>query len=505
MECLIVSRLDLFLGILVLLVLLEVVARILDRRSFFGRFKVFSAAMCVVLLPLVISMGGNLLLAVLEMAGYPELEPTLKPFIHLLVYLSVAWAGARLVERYLQSSSDEPLSRRMSKLSIGLIYILFFLLAITLFVWKQGYTLTGLWVSTGVAAAFMGFTLQRTLGDLLAGMALNWERPFVIGDWLELPEGTGGQVVDINWRATHLRGWDNTTHVIPNSRMAWEPFKNLHGEDHPFAPWYHVQIPAEVNPRLVNAVLLDAAMQCKSVMKQPVPVVRLVNAEGPPFRYMVWVHLKNYPTMFQAREELYREIHHRLQILGIKASPAIHELRTRRAETIVSEPPPMMLVLKSMEILKDFSREDLEKIAARSEYRLHRAGDVLLAQGAASDAFYIVAGGLVDSVVRMPDGSQKVLETLGPGKYFGIGALLAPEPSSLEFIAKAEVTLIRIDLECVSQIAASHPEFVDRLAVTVKRRMEGAESIRTAHEQYESGHSLRDIRQRIRKLLQRRF
>ncbi len=498
------SRLDFLLGLITLLVLLRVIARILDSRSRIGRFRIFSAALNVVLLPLVFVVGGDLLLALLKVAEYPDVEATLRPIISLLVHLSAAWAVGRLLERYFQSCSEDRLGGRMSKLDIGLIYILIFILAISLYVWRQGYTLTGIWVSTGVAAAFFGFALQRTLGDLLAGMALNWERPFSIGDWLEMPDGRIGQVVDINWRATHLRGWDNTTHVIPNSRMAWDPFKNLHGEDRPYAPWYFVHIPAEVNPRMVNAVLLDAAMHCGSIMKQPVPVVRLVDAEGPPFRYMVWIHVKNYPTMFQAREELYREIHQRLQTLGIKASPTIHELRTRRADVTASEPPPLMLVLKSMEIFRDLSHEELEKVAARSEYRLHKAGDVLLAEGTQSNAFHVVAGGLVDCVVKLADGSQKVLETLGPGKHFGMGTLLTPETDFLQFIAKSEVTLIGIDLECVSQVAAAHGDMMDRLTMAIKRRLETADSIRAAHQQHVRGPSLRDLRQRIRQLLQKR-
>ncbi|MCG6897576.1 MAG: mechanosensitive ion channel family protein, partial [Thiocapsa sp.] len=114
-----------------------------------------------------------------------------------------------------------------------------------------------------MAAAVLGLALQRTLGDLFSGIALGIERPFKLGDWIELGDGTVGQVIDLNWRATRLRGWDNATHVIPNSKMAGEPLKNLHDDQHLFAPWYFVQIPPEVDPRFATALILDAALRCE--------------------------------------------------------------------------------------------------------------------------------------------------------------------------------------------------------------------------------------------------
>ena len=424
-------------------------------------------------------------------------EMGLRGLALLCAFLAAGWALARLIDVSLALRSEEALGERVPKLIIGLIYGSLLFLALALFLWQAGYSFTGIWVSTGVAAAVLGLALQRTLGDLFSGIALGLERPFRLGDWIELTDGTLGQVVDLNWRATRLRGWDNATLVIPNSRLAGESFKNLHGENHLYAPWYFVKIPAEIAPRFATALLLDAAMRCESVLKIPNPIVRLADASSVPYSYMVWVHLKNYPAMFRGREELFREIHRGLQEAGIEVAPQVQEMRTRRAHAVAAEPPTISLALQGLDFAGTLTAEELAQIAARSNYRVFDTGHVLLAEGAVSDGFYVITSGLVDTAVRLPDGSRKVVETLGPGKHFGITSMLSTEPSFLEFIAKTDVTLIRIDLDCIRSMVAARPELAEHLAGVVKERLDAADAARVASRRPARRMTLRDIRQGI--------
>jgi small-conductance mechanosensitive channel len=487
----------LFVGLLVLFGLWRIGTHIVGERPLFSWFPRLTAALDVLLIPFLVIIAGSLLRIASRAVGFAALEGPILWLTLMAAHLAAGWALGRLVEVSLLLRSEEDERARVPKIVIGLIYVALMFVALALFLWEQGYSFTGVWVSTGVAAAVIGFAMQRTLGDLFAGISLGIERPFAIGDWLELKDGTIGQVIDMNWRATHLRGWDNATHVIPNGRMASESIKNLHDEHHLYAPWYFVKLPAEVDPRFATALLLEAAMRCDSVLKFPSPVVRLADGSGLPYSYMVWVHLKNYPSMFRAREELFREIHRSLQDAGIEVAPDIQELRTRRARITAAEPPTIALALQALDFSGALTQPELEQLAARSEYRQHDAGHVVLAEGAVSDAFYVIAGGLMDSCIRLPDGTRKVVETLGPGKHFGITAMLGTEPSFLEFVAQTDVTLIRIDLDCVRSVVAARPDLSERLAAIVKERLDAAETARIASRRPARRLSLRDIRQGV--------
>jgi CRP-like cAMP-binding protein len=235
-------------------------------------------------------------------------------------------------------------------------------------------------------------------------------------------------------------------------------------------------------------------MRCESVLKFPNPIVRLADASSVPYSYMVWVHLKNYPAMFRGREELFREIHRGLQEAGIEVAPQVQEMRTRRAHTISAEPPTIALALQSLDIAGKLNDEEVAQIAGRSNYLNFDTGHVLLAEGAVSDAFYVIAGGLVDTAVRLPDGARKVVETLGPGKHFGMTTMLTTDASFLEYIAKTDVTLIRIDLDCIRAIVTARPELAEALAAVVKERLDAADAARVASRRPARRLTLRDIR-----------
>lgn len=248
----------------------------------------------------------------------------------LAVHIGFAWALARIVQALVRrQKSDIPDWRLPGLLWVGL-YGIFTLGGIVAFLVSEGRAPAELFVWTGATAAVLAFVMQQTLGDLFSGFSLTIERPFKIGDWVRLDDGTEGQVQDINWRATHLRKWDKTSYVIPNSQLARQSFTNLGASRHPFAPWYLVKVSGEHHPERVVELLKKAVAGCNVPLPSPEPIVRLMSADSTPYTYMVWLHFSDYPTMFAGREELYREIDSVFRAEGIAIAAEIHEVRYRK-------------------------------------------------------------------------------------------------------------------------------------------------------------------------------
>jgi small-conductance mechanosensitive channel len=82
-----------------------------------------------------------------------------------------------------------------------------------------GLPLKGLVATSGIIAIVLGLALQSTLGDLFSGISLSIEKPFQLGDQILLDGGVEGEVIELNWRATHIRNGANDVVVIPNSSM----------------------------------------------------------------------------------------------------------------------------------------------------------------------------------------------------------------------------------------------------------------------------------------------
>jgi small-conductance mechanosensitive channel len=479
-----------------------VLAWIVGTRCFGGRsvvrqFPRTAACVELILAPLTVLVFGGVTRVLLEKFGITELNDEIRFVVTVGVYLVIAWCVARIVELWILSRSKEGIATALPGLQRSLLYVLALVLGLFVFLSIEGHSITGVFISTGAVAAVIAFAMQRTLGDLFSGIALSIERPFRVGDWVALNDGTEGQVIDINWRATRLRGWDNATYVIPNGELAQQGFKNLHGSDHLFAPWYEIKIPAEVDPRFANALLLEAALRCDKVLKHPLPLVRLMDASTVPYTYMIWVHFPNYPAMFAGREELHREVHYALNRAGIQAAPEIHEIHARKAEIPRAEPPTTLLALKGLDIASSLTEEELEKIASMSQHFVFDAGTILLREGATANAFDVIINGIVESSITLPNGSRKSIERLSPGQYFGITSMITTDPSTLQFTALTDVSLIRIDTRCLRSVLADRPDLAEDFAKIVKQRMDRAEEVRLGAQRSSTKLSFQDILRRI--------
>src|SRR5690606_34089289 len=76
--------------------------------------------------------------------------------------------------------------------------------------------------TSALLTAVLGLSLQDTLGNMFAGLAIQAERPFQVGDWIQYdaaPEHVG-EVTEINWRATRILTLDHVTITVPNGALA---------------------------------------------------------------------------------------------------------------------------------------------------------------------------------------------------------------------------------------------------------------------------------------------
>ena len=72
---------------------------------------------------------------------------------------------------------------------------------------------------TAILGAVVGLAAQPVLGDFFSGIAITLNRPFEIGDWIELENGTVGVVADITPRHVVLRSLGTVDIIVPNSKI----------------------------------------------------------------------------------------------------------------------------------------------------------------------------------------------------------------------------------------------------------------------------------------------
>ncbi len=132
-----------------------------------------------------------------------------------------------------------------------------------------------LFATLGILSLALGFGLQNTVANLAAGIGLTMDKPFDVGDRIEVGQ-TWGDVVSIGLRSTRILTTSGSHVVIPNAILDTQEVWNHthHGNTHmrlevPFGISYESSVP------LAEALALKAARGHPAVLAYPEPVVRM--------------------------------------------------------------------------------------------------------------------------------------------------------------------------------------------------------------------------------------
>ena len=84
-----------------------------------------------------------------------------------------------------------------------------------------------LFQGTAIIGAVVGLAAQPVIGDLFSGITLSINRPFEIGDRIELEDGVRGIVTDITMRHVVIRTIDTVDVIVPNSKINASMITNM--------------------------------------------------------------------------------------------------------------------------------------------------------------------------------------------------------------------------------------------------------------------------------------
>ena len=439
---------------------------------------------------------------IFQFAAIPGALDLLKQLRSLTLYLASFWLIARGVDLLLfrwyvfhRTGFTTPALLR------GLSYIVFIVLALSLFLQSVGHPVTGFLVSTGLVAGIVGLALQTTLSDLISGIALSVDKPFHIGEWVQLENGTIGQVIDLTWRSTRIKTFSSTLLSIPNSKMAGAAINNLDRPEKLYAVWYKVNVSSDVDPKLVVTAISTAVGKCRGILQKPNPSVRLLDASGAPYVYSVWVHYASYLGHFQGQEQLYLSINESLKAVGVSPIGQLQEVRYARASLNNPMNPSIVDTLRSMDVFSDLEDAELEHIASASEYILVAENTVLLEENTHSTQLHVVVNGSLESSIEVNDGQRILAEQLSVGDSFGWATIVTGQKAIMTVKATADSLVLVIEAECLKPILHTHDELQQKFLALLTERVERLTSIRSDVQTKRKTLSAGEIRRRMERFI----
>lgn len=181
--------------------------------------------------------------------------------------------------------------------SLVMSLILAFWTAASLF----GIELTPLLATSAAFSVIFGLALQDTLGNLFAGISLQLDKAFDIGDWLEITNGTVktvGQVKEISWRATMLIGWADEVITLPNRYLSNAQIANYSLNDQPVLRSQTFRLKLDTNLALAKQCLLESIKEAPSVRSWPEPMTLVTDTTESWLSLKLIYYVENYGVQF---------------------------------------------------------------------------------------------------------------------------------------------------------------------------------------------------------------
>lgn len=221
------------------------------------------------------------------------IEATVDVFIVVVFAYAVYRVFREIISHSLEALQSKgrdlvvPLLDRVGALFIGL-------LAIMAIGSRLGVDLSALLVGGAFLGIVVGLAAQETLANLFAGISLVLDRPFRVGDWLELATGEVVEVREIGLRSSRLyHPYDSSIIVLPNTVLASTKITNAGPTGEPTRMVVRFRAPYTADPEEVRRILLEAVGRVDGVDRAEghEPVARLANFTDTAvaFEVLVWV------------------------------------------------------------------------------------------------------------------------------------------------------------------------------------------------------------------------
>ena len=224
-------------------------------------------------------------------------DQTVLTLLRVLLIIGLGFLLARLavltLRRVFRETTD---LHRAMLLQRGIYYVVILLFTITA-LRELGFDFGVILGAAGILTVAVGFAAQTSMSNLISGLFLIGERPFAVGDLIQVGQ-TVGEVLAIDLLSIKLRAFDNTYVRIPNetilksevSTLTKFPIRRI---DLQFGIAYRADIDK------AQTILFDVADKNPLCLTEPQPLFILqgFGESSLNFQFSVWVRREEFLTL----------------------------------------------------------------------------------------------------------------------------------------------------------------------------------------------------------------
>ena len=355
-------------------------------------------------------------------------------------------------------------------------FTILFLIAFT-FIFPD-VNLGALFTTSAIFGVILGLALQDTLGNFFAGISLQADRPFQVGDVITVgAQRHTGVVEEISWRALKIRTFTNHVVLIANSNAAKEPIEvcprdNLNARLVFFNTLY------TDSPAKTIHVVREAVREADNVSEKISPIVRIRNLGDNGVDYEVKYWLIDYAKYNDTDALIRQRIWYAFRRAGLNfAFPTrtLHIERRSGPEVRDGDGGAIAERLSAVDIFAPLSADETTMLAQAAVSHVFAPGETVIRAGDPGSSMFVVHKGRVRVQVS-ENGRPRTVATLNEGDFFGEMALFTGEPRTANVLALEETEVLEIGHAAMKRVFDTNPDLVESLSFIMAERRQGLAS-----------------------------
>jgi MscS family membrane protein len=278
-------------------------------------------------------------------ASFTEARTNIFYILHLL---TITWLIYRLVDYLTTWYIDEmagltntlldervlPFIRRLSLILIAVFSIIVLLSHFEV-------NVSAMITTLGIGSLAIALAAQNTLSDTISGLVIITDRPFSLGDRIEIRElDTWGDVVDIGLRSTRIRTRDNRMVVVPNGAISKRLVVNHSVPSTVYRVQTHIGVDYGTDIDVARQVMIDAVCAQDWIMHDRAVEALFIEYgnEALVFRVRCWI--ENYEETRRVMDKLnsclYKALNENKISIGAPSYNLYHHVEKEERDDLAS-------------------------------------------------------------------------------------------------------------------------------------------------------------------------
>jgi small-conductance mechanosensitive channel len=171
-----------------------------------------------------------------------------------------------------------------------------------------GVNIGSLLVSLGVGSLAIALAAQETIANMIAGIVIMIDRPFRVGDRIQLPSGETGDVEKLGLRSTRILNFDKNIIVVPNAELVKNRIVNYSYPSEMMRAVVRITVAYNSDVQKVKSLLLNLFFSSENILKEPKADVNLIDFTNVGMLFECIGFTSDYKKRFETETQLREKI-----------------------------------------------------------------------------------------------------------------------------------------------------------------------------------------------------